>query len=146
MKTSKLIFTHILTWTTIFLLLSRSLRWGKPAFSVSKEMFFLYIEPAVLILLLFTTLLLISLSYTVVSALARKNLLRVSLLLYLGQLIYLTVVFVRWALKGSLDYILLASSIILFVEFLLCISITKDLYKLLKKLFVQKEKHLDQKF
>lgn len=138
MKIGKLI-----TYNILALLLSLNIIYlyfsaGLGAFSLSKGFIYSILRPLGQILLLFISVLFINLSYIVISAKYKKNLLRISLMI-------ISVLMIANIVKRILEYIdgffWVAGNIsmlLYIVLFIFNILILRDLFKLIKRLFSNK--------
>ena len=89
---------------------------------------------------LFSVIMLVSLSYVVLKAITKKNLLRVSLLILAIQLVVSMILRAIEFAQGTFDIFAILQTIFYLVLLILNISILKDLFKIIQTLFLQTKK------
>ncbi len=89
---------------------------------------------------LFSVIMLVSLSYVVLKAITKKNLLRVSLLILAIQLVVSMILRAIEFAGGTFDMFAILQTIFYLVLLILNISILKDLFKIIQTLFLQTKK------
>jgi hypothetical protein len=135
MKVNKLIIYQIVVLLTMINTFYLYFGGGLGAFSVSKAFFMSTYQGGLMLFVLWILGLLVTLSYIVQRVIVRKNLLRISLII-VGLLLLSSIIKrIMEFISGVFCVSCIISTILYLILFIMTISILKELYLLIEKLF-----------